>query len=102
MDCITTPAGGDGPPRTPMVELDGIVPSGQFLQVTISAGSFSWHFQCTPSDVQSFAKFQAAAVKQCKVWVQHGSQEEARALRRVDEWNSAVTAAFQRGGAEIK
>lgn len=90
------------PPRTPTVELVGIVPNGQFLLVAISDGRFNWQVECTPADLQSFAKFQAAAVKQCRIWVQHSSQDDSlRLARRADEWNYAVTTAFERGKAAV-
>lgn len=108
VDSITSPAAGHvpaivskTPPRTPTVDLVGIVPNGQFLLVAISDGRFNWQVECTPADLQSFAKFQAAAVKQCRIWVQHASQEEARPVRRADDWNYAVTSAFERGKAAV-
>ena len=112
MDVLTSPQIGQvpcpaivpdskAPPRTPTVELIGIIPNKQFVLVAISDGRFNWQVECTPADVQSFAKFQAVAVKQCGIWIQHASQEESRPVRRADDWNYAVTTAFNRGKAAV-
>ncbi len=101
--CPAIVSGSKTPPRTPTVELVGIIPNKQFVLVAVrdSDGRFNWSVECTPADVQSFAKFQAAAVKQCGIWIQHASQEELRPARRADEWAYAVTAAFARGKAAV-
>lgn len=109
-DSITSVAGGHAPaimpdakspPRTPTVDLVGIIPNKQFVLVAISDGRFNWQVECTAVDIQSFAKFQAVAVKQCGIWIQHASQEESRPVRRADDWNYAVTTAFNRGKAAV-
>jgi len=87
------------PPRVPTVELRGIIPQGRLLIVAITDGRFNWPVECKPSDVQSFAKFQAVACQQFGIWINHASQDEPRAVWRKNEWDEAVSAAFARGRA---
>ena len=89
------------PPRTPTVVLIDIIPNKQFVLVAISDGRFHWQVECTAPDIQSFAKFQAVTVKQCGIWIQRASQEESRPVRRSDDWNYAVTTAFNRAKAAV-
>jgi hypothetical protein len=89
--CPAIVSGSKTPPRTPTVELVGIIPNKQFVLVAVrdSDGRFNWSVECTPADVQ------------CGIWIQHASQEELRPARRADEWAYAVTAAFARGKAAV-
>ena len=102
INCPAIVSNAKTPPRTPTVELVGIVPStAPFLLVGITDGRFHWSVECRPAELQSFAKFQAAAVKQCGIWIDHESQSESRRARRADDWNYAVTSAFARGKAAV-
>ena len=112
MDSITIPTAGyvsppaivadsKSPPRTPPVELTGILAAGQFLVVALSDGRFNWQVECRPADVQSFAKFPAVAVMQYAIWIRYASQEESRPARRTDDWSYAVTTAFDHGKASV-
>lgn len=84
------------PPFEATVEFTGIVPVDKIVAVEFTDGRFNWSFRCHPSELQSFAKFQQAAVRERGVWIHHPSQDEPRAARRKDEWTEAVRVAFQR------
>ena len=67
------------------------------LFVVFTSGAFQWSVICQPSDLQSFLKFQAVVAANHELWVSHPSQEESRAARKREEWDDAVSAAYERG-----
>ncbi len=85
-------------PATATIELASAVPMGDYVEVWITDGQFHRLCTCKPTALQSFSRFQVAAMQLCDVWIHHVSQDEPRAGRRRDEWSEAVRAAFRRGG----
>ncbi len=113
MDSITTHASAYGsvpvivpakrpePPRTPTIELKGIVRSTTGrrgdLFVVFTSGPFQWSVVCRAADLQTFSRFQAIVSEQHDLWISHASQEESRATLKREEWDYAVRCAYERG-----
>jgi hypothetical protein len=56
-----------------------------------------WRIEIRPEDLQVFAKFQLAVVKQLGLLVRHACESGRSQLLRNDIWASAIGAAFDAG-----